>query len=1648
MIRKLKRVVSLFCATLVFMACLATPVAADSEITDYSFYQFSSVASTFLSDAVARIGTGENESDLSIVNGTDAGGLLGYSDAADESGIIAGMLASALSYSSATYTYTGLFDLRSEAESEDSSDSDTSAQSFGLAFWEYAQYGKLLRQVGFDSTGSESSFVTKGIRWIGGNLLWLAYMALSIIGWFMDLMVGVLYVINPFRFVKPDTNDPTLSQQLQSSDIGYFEGSTTVGLSDFAALMGDIYRGIWLFAPVLIGIWLIVMVVGILMVPKGGVWPRLKQFLLRAFSLILGIPLLAVIYTECLGMVYHSDLFANPADAAGDTIASTLVDFENWSTKNYLRAPSSSNYLMQAEVTMVSGKFVELTPTAMTYSNLPQSALAINDVATSYSTTSSSESALEANAGVAQSLITRYSSSAQVTAGDFELLAKTSMSSTTLEALAEKAGSTVSKFRDNFSDIMSESGISGIFGNGGATLSTIDGSVYMSSVARGSIVDYSDATRLSTMSIYNYLSSRFDSTSMIVYSNEKASSGFVRESHYSVNLIGSGLTAFMYWFSALVEIGLIAMIGWLWCLGLIVNSFRRTLRMCMAIPGAMIGSLKSFAHMLVYIFMMFLEIIVTAFLFQALGGLIRGIKGIFSDMANGVIAMITGETWSNTIGGIDISEFMSSTSGATATTGLSGELATGLSGASVVLITQVIPTVGLIFFVFMLMRLRGQVLKSVDESLTKMISRMFGVDESAPTTGMPPAVSAGLGAGMGAAMGAKMSGGANGKSDGSSGKAIESGDAKGAVGDGGNGDASAEIADSGQASLEEGDAAGGDGGDGGGGDINISDNDTASAAFNGESNDEADAAEYGDTMHSLTGGDGSAGGGVESADSGVAGASLNDAASGEYEEGDVETTVESVGGESADDVQQDANEAAQEMGEQAADGSGQPSGSGQTGQTSGGVGAAKNGQSGQSQSGQQGTSGQGSAGKTGESGTGKDGSDAADSKDGRDGVSGTVDSGAAGKAAAAAAGVAGVGAVGAGAGGVAHASGQQSGVPSGTQSGTQSGSAAVSADKTDGVDGAGSGSDGVDGQAAQGELATADGKDGTVGAAVVPEGGASATLSDAYSRNAEARSRLAALEAQQGGASGTVGSAGGVSGTAGKAGVDSGSDGGQKSVGGTDGQKIAGGKTDGEKSSGAGAVAGATAVGGIAAGGVAAGTVGAARANNPAAVAAAAQGQKPVSGVSGQGSVQGQKADGGVSGQGSTQGQVSGSGSVGSIGGGREPSVGQVGAARNGGQPAAAVVAGAAVQGVVAPDGQTQGQVGGARQPAASVGVGQPSVAGVGAVASEQGSGQIGGARPAAVGDSRPDRMGPSAPMGPAVAGGAAVVPGGGAPGVPGGGRTTLSVEGGQGVGVAAAERRYADGSVIKGAAAAQVAHESRQLSQTGPHGSVSANESRMAAQSAARVVAVGPNGERSVTTEREAHAGSSYAVRITSDGGAPVIAPAAPAPGVSGNDGSGKGYFGPSYVEERSGSDTRTVRTTTTRTPAGKEAPSQKSVAGIAAQAAVAAMMANSNSPFMKAAGQVRLMGVAHEIYGGQLGEKGTGFVETTTEEVVEHHDSASRVQQNGRQLSVQEQIENLDADTAAIEARIRELEQQRAAQRRAKPRQLNEQTGSDDYA
>lgn len=1628
-----KRCVSLFLAVFLFLCCLVPPVAADDSVTDYSFYQMSSVASTFLSDAVAK------DVDLSTygIKGTTAGGLLGYSDAADESGIISGMLASALSYSSATYTYAGLYDLKGVLKTDEESDSDEIVgTSLGLTFWEYAQYGKLLNEIGFDSTGSESSFIGHGLRWISGNLLWLAYMALNVIGSFMDLLVGVLWVLNPFRFVRP----PEVT--LQDGSLQYFDTSTTPGLSDFANLMGNLYALIWDYAPLIAGIWLVVLAVGLLMGPKeGGTWPRIKRFLIRAFALVIGLPLLAVTYTQVLDAVRTSDLFISPAIAADNTIASTLVDFENWamgqrlaSPVKYDSSPHAGNYILQAQATMVSGSFVNLSPTTTTYANLSKSALAINDIATSYDW-KKADGETEKNSGVTDSLITRYTNSNQVTASDFELYAKTSLSASDLEDLAGKAGTTVKKFSDNAVDLLAEGSLNrDIFSNGGSKLATF----YRDSsyVQIGDIIDYSRANRLSTMSMYNYLSSRFDANSMIVYSNEKASSGFVRESHYSVNLIGTGLTAFMFWFSAIVQIGLVAAIGWLWCLGLIINSLRRTIRMCMAIPGAMLGSVKSIAHILVYIFMMFLEIMLTAFLFQVVAAMVVGIKNVFSDMATGVVQLIQGNSWSGTIAGIDISS--------TATTGVSGELAVNLSGSAIVLITQVIPTAGLILFVVMLFRLRGSVLKSVDEGLTKMICRMFGVEGAAGTTGMPPAVAAGLGAGAGAVAASKLAGGggSNEKSD----KQIESGSPPaGQVEAGANGDEQQVESGEGQASLESGDAAG-DGGDGGGGDVNISDNDTATAAFDADGEAESQAAENGDTLNSLNSGES-----LETADGGNNSGQLddtNDAVTGEYDSESADAAVEAAGGDSVEDVQ----DTAQTLGEQAE--------ASQTGASAAsGVGGKHSGE----QSAGQGTK-SGAQGKTGEA-SGKSGQSGQSGQSGKNATS-KADGQTAEQAAAAVAGTAGAAGI---AGAASGSEANQSGVKSGSDT-SQSGVAGVgSGAGSAGQSGAGGTSDksgeaGVAGVSAgeQGGLATPE--SGNVGAAAVPEGGASASLGDAYARNMEAKSRLAELEAQVGAsggagaagapAGGTPGGAGtgttgeGVSSDGGKLAADNGKPGTVGAASGTSRQAgqntgglpgssasgqpgVSSGSASGGPTPGQDVAAGATVAGAAGLAGAAAGTVGATQGvGAPGSASGSAPGSAPgVASGTTPGNAPGGAPAGGIPGvpnqtigavASAPGGQVGGRRDAAPVSGAVQSGVsGTVGAVSAPGVAAAAGQPAGAAHGGVASSGVGQGQVDSARV-ATPVGAAPAGGASAGTISSGA-PGQIGGSSGHAPSGGSPTRMGPSPSMGPQIAsesgqgqiGGARVAA---SPGAAPAGRVSAAPSG--------------------GAAPVQNGGVSPLRPDTTPMGGGQIGQVQSAPVQSAPVQSAPASGGVVPMSGVPVAEGGPRSVRLISE-----------APG------GGPGNY---VVAERSGirmrSDMRAMHSQTeaerhTKVEIKPE-PKKKSTAGIAAQAAVAAMMASSQNSILRGAGQAMGIGMMSEMSAYQAAKADAGV--TMTEDVKFNSELSSMEKgENAEayQTRIREQIENLDADTAAIEARIRELEQQRASQRNASRRSLSEQTGEDDY-
>ena len=547
-------------------AMLVPASAADSvPVTDTSFYQLASIASTFLSDALATNSSAilgaSGSGAATVLRNTTVGGLLGYSDSADESGIISGWIASALSYSSATYSYAGLYDLKGNV------DSGATYNTGSRMFWEYAQYGYLLNQVGFDGTGSESSQLQRGARAVSGFLMDIAFKAVSTVSGLFRGIVDILDLLNPFKLFKPPED------KLASLNIEYADQSGATGAwADLGRTMGSIYSFIWSNAGLIIGVWLVIFVITVMLSLGGnfgGAWPQFKRFLLRVFCLVLGIPLLAVTYTEVLGMLRDENLFASPVDAAGQSVMEIYVDFENWSMRGRLGLNDVDDAVFGGRVVSTSaGVPTVVMPTFDTYRYLSQTCLGINMKYSGISTSSSDD---EYISEIADSMLSRYSSSATFTASDFENYWKTFLTYNSMKDLLEKSGTTVSAFKDNFSDLFSASSIPrlNIWSNGSSTGLVASP---LATYSKNSELDYSDAGYISAMSMYNYLSTRFDSTNMTVYSNEKASSGFVRDVHYSVNLIGSGFASFMYWLSTWVELIMIALLGWVWGIGLFINT--------------------------------------------------------------------------------------------------------------------------------------------------------------------------------------------------------------------------------------------------------------------------------------------------------------------------------------------------------------------------------------------------------------------------------------------------------------------------------------------------------------------------------------------------------------------------------------------------------------------------------------------------------------------------------------------------------------------------------------------------------------------------------------------------------------------------------------------------------------------------------------------------------------------------------------------------------------------------------------------------------------------------------------------------------------------------------------------------------------------
>lgn len=248
---------------------------------------------------------------------------------------------------------------------------------------------------------------------------------------------------------------------------------------------------------------------------------------------------------------------------------------------------------------------------------------------------------------------------------------------------------------------------------------------------------------LSTVSMFNYLNTSFESASLTVFSSEKASSGFVRKGHNSVSLVGTGLTSFMYWLNTLILLGLFTVIGYFYGFSIIFGNLKRSLRLICAVPGALLGSIRSIARIITYTVIMILEILVTMFAYFLVTELLMDITGIIETPFIEALDSIS----SGTLFGLSVNLNI-----------------VGMTPILIIL-SLVISFIVYILTVILALRLRKKLVRSLDEMAANWIDKFMDTRSGAIPSGskLPGLISKAGGAvatGAGMAMGNKLMNGA------------------------------------------------------------------------------------------------------------------------------------------------------------------------------------------------------------------------------------------------------------------------------------------------------------------------------------------------------------------------------------------------------------------------------------------------------------------------------------------------------------------------------------------------------------------------------------------------------------------------------------------------------------------------------------------------------------------------------------------------------------------------------------------------------------------------------------------------------------------------------------------------------------------------
>lgn len=676
------------------------------EPIDQTLYSVSSSLTTYMNNVLSSAGDETNHATHTLSEAStsyigNAGAFLGYGDKDYD---FHAYITTKLSKTSSVVDYSGLLNIENASNSTNE-------------MYLYSRYGRLLNDMGFDKTGTRMSYGSPHL--ISGALMFLVYVLSEGIKLVFTKILGLLQFLNVFHLFKSASTINANAKLAMTTGSSAYDSVPKVvkWVGEFYDGLSN------LSMAAIVPMMIVMLIAGILLKKQkavGETGRKIRVIVIRMVFICVGIPFMGMLYTQMLDGV--SNFTTNAKSSGTQLVASTFVDFKAWVQDSRL-APVNGGTFESASTSDSDAGAVAGEASPNTYNNLRKTAALLNQKTgatssvvytgtfdvntlgdnskwTTAGLTVDSTTSKEAFAQVSALLMT-YTMGDFYTAGTFEsdmmstITKNHSSSNASLDKIGRQPGidednppdnkDTLYELFDNTNEASdwlgrTSSDNKDIFTNGGSYSgwSTINlfsnGRLKVANNKSGpsDTVTYTSTTSgthgglcsdtktgLSTLSMYNYLSTRFDDTQMTIYSNKLAASEYTKQQHYAVNSIGSGIAGVLYYLNCFAVMFVVAIIGFYYCFSMLIQSLKRGFHMILAIPGAMLGALASIVEVIVIVFMMILEIIGTMFVYTLISELLVAFVSILETGANSISTAVNSATIIGTkfatIGFIDVS---------------------------------------------------------------------------------------------------------------------------------------------------------------------------------------------------------------------------------------------------------------------------------------------------------------------------------------------------------------------------------------------------------------------------------------------------------------------------------------------------------------------------------------------------------------------------------------------------------------------------------------------------------------------------------------------------------------------------------------------------------------------------------------------------------------------------------------------------------------------------------------------------------------------------------------------------------------------------------------------------------------------------------